>query len=245
MLHVMSSHTSDPSAAQRPGALLGGGAVIVWNDVAAGGRALFYEWHDKEHIPERLAIPGFQRGRRFSCVGHSPEWLTLYEADSLDVLVSQAYLARLNAPTPATIETLRYFANTSRAVCRVVHSVGSSTGGHVLALRMDVDRSHGDAVSSYLGEVAFPKAMTMTGIVACHLCSSDASSFIDTAESRTRDFDVPSLVVLIEASTADAACRARLELDEARLHELGAGIRCGAAVYSLEISRLATPAETC
>src|SRR5215510_8735104 len=156
MLHVMASFTSDLSAARHPGALLGGGAVIVWNDIAAEGRARFYEWHDKEHIPERLAIPGFQRGRRFSCVGHSPEWLTLYEADSLDVLVSQAYLARLNAPTQATIETLRYFANTSRAVCRVVHSLGRSTGGHILVLRLDVDGADRDAVSSYLVQVAYP-----------------------------------------------------------------------------------------
>ena len=62
----------------------------------------------------------------------------MYEADDLAVLTSPEYLARLNAPTPATERTLKYFRNTSRAVCRIVHSVGSSTGGHMLAMRLDV-----------------------------------------------------------------------------------------------------------
>src|ERR671934_1494326 len=85
-------------ASHAPGALLGSGAVIVWNDVAPEGRDQFYDWHDKEHIPERLAVPGFRRGRRYIRHGHSPEWLTLYEATDLSVLVSNAYLERLNAP---------------------------------------------------------------------------------------------------------------------------------------------------
>ena len=43
----------------RAGALLGDAVVLVWNDVADEGREQFYQWHDREHIPERLATPGF------------------------------------------------------------------------------------------------------------------------------------------------------------------------------------------
>src|SRR2546423_503827 len=107
-------------------ALLGDAAVVVWNDVAPEGREQFYEWHDKEHIPERLAISGFHRGRRYINQGHSPEWLTLYEARDLGVLTSPHYLQRLDSPTRQTVHTLQFFRNTSRAVCRVVASTGSS-----------------------------------------------------------------------------------------------------------------------
>ncbi len=91
------------------GALLGQAAVVIFNDVTPEGREAFYRWHDREHIPERLAIPGFRRGRRFGRRGHSPEWLTLYEADDLAVLTSRAYIDRLNAPTPATVSTVAHF----------------------------------------------------------------------------------------------------------------------------------------
>jgi hypothetical protein len=78
------------------GALLGYGAVVVWNDVAQVGRDQFYAWHDKQHMPERLELPGFRRGRRFARPGHSPEWLTMYEANDLSVVSSLEYLAARN-----------------------------------------------------------------------------------------------------------------------------------------------------
>lgn len=220
-------------------ALLGWAAVLIWNDVAAEGRAQFYEWHDKEHVPERLALPGFRRGRRFVRPGHSPEWLTMYEADDLSAVASPEYLARLNAPTPATASTLTHFRNTSRAVCRVVHSAGSSTGGHVLAMRLSVDRGQSGAMCRYVQEEAFPRALALTGVVACHLYVADeAASYVDTAESSTRAFDVPSWVVLCEATLPAAAAEARAVIEGTAFGRLGVAVRSDAAVYALEICRL-------
>jgi hypothetical protein len=220
-------------------ALLGQGAVIVWNDVAPDGREQFYAWHDKEHIPERLALPGFRRGRRFVRPGHSPEWLTMYEADDLSVVSSPAYLARLNAPTPATTTTLKYFRNTSRAVCRLEYSVGSSSGGHVLALRLSVPKAQESAMRDYFTTRVFPRALAATGVVACHLFAADAgASFTNTAESSTRRFDVPSWVVLAEATTESSAVGAKNILDTDELRQLGVEVREDAAVYALEICRL-------
>jgi hypothetical protein len=224
------------------GALLGYGAVLVWNDIADEGREKFYEWHDKEHMPERLGIPGFHRGRRFAKPGHSPEWLTIYEADDLSVVTSPAYLARLNAPTPATVSTLPYFQNTSRAVCRVVHSIGSSTGGHILAMRLSVPTAQADAMCRYLCGEAFPRAIVLNGIVACHLFAADHSaSFVSTAESNTRKFDVPSWVVFCEATNPAAADQAKRLLEDSALQAMGVVIRNDAAVYGLEICRLSLP----
>ena len=220
-------------------ALLGHAAVLIWNDIAPEGREAFYAWHDKEHIPERLALPGFRRGRRFVNPGHSPEWLTMYEAVDLGALVSAEYLARLNAPTPATLATLEHFRNTSRAVCRVAHSVGSSTGGHMLAMRLSIDAARGDAMCRYLKDEAFPRAMARTGVVACHLFASDTpASYVPTAESSTRTFDVPAWVLLCEASTARAADAARDDVAGAEFGRLGVEIRSDRAVYALEICRL-------
>lgn len=223
------------------GALLGGGAVLVWNDVAATGREQFYQWHDKEHIPERLSIPGFRRGRRYIRPGHSPEWLTLYETDDLDVMVSPEYLRRLNSPTAGTLSTLRYFQNTSRAVCSVVHSFGSSSGGQMLALRLDVPADSAQAMCEKIRDQAFPRINALTGIVACHLYAADqTASHLNTAESSTRDFDVPSWVLLVEATTSDAAGKARVLIDELGLEQLGAAVRPDAAIYALEICRLSS-----
>ena len=227
-------------------ALLGDAAVIVWNDVVDEGRERFYQWHDKEHIPERLALPGFRRGRRFARPGHSPEWLTMYEADDLSVVTSPEYLARLNAPTEATQRTLEYFSNTSRAVCRLVHSTGSSTGGYMLALRLSLPTDRGDAMREYVSADAFPRALALTGVVACHLYAADAgASYIDTAESSTRAFDVPSWVLLCEGTMASAGDAARRIIEGREFACLGVEVRSDAATYALEICRLASTPSLC
>ncbi|WP_250510590.1 hypothetical protein [Caballeronia sp. GACF4] len=219
-------------------ALLGHGIVLVWNDIEFEGREQFYAWHDKEHIPERLAIPGFRRGRRFRRAGHSPEWLTMYEAADLDVMVSPAYMARLNAPTPATTKTLTYFRNTSRAVCQPVCSIGESSGGYLFAVRIDRTGAANNTPEAYLRDVAFPQAMRATGVLACHLFASDQASFFDTEEARTREFDVPAWIVLVEASTEAAASEVHALIDVPHLRDAGLHIRPDAAVYALEICRL-------
>ena len=232
---------SADDAAPAP-ALLGEAAVLIWNDVAAEGRTQFYDWHDKEHIPERLAIPGFRRGRRYARFGHSPEWLTLYEARDIDVLTSPDYLARLNTPTSLTRATLPYFRRTSRAVCRVACTQGSSSGGHVLALRLDGGAAAEEGFVNHVSAEAFPRALEQTGIVACHLFASDRrGSFVDTVESRTRQFDVPAWVILIEATTAAAAEAARGHIDSVTVRECAVRLRADGAVYTLEICRLGNP----
>ena len=57
----------------------------------------FNAWYDTEHIPERLAIPGFRSARRWV---HQGTYLATYELDSPQVLHSSAYLERFQNQTP-------------------------------------------------------------------------------------------------------------------------------------------------
>ena len=62
----------------------------------------FNAWYDDEHLPERLAIPGFRSARRWVADVEPGEgkYLATYELDSLGVLESPAYLARFRNQTP-------------------------------------------------------------------------------------------------------------------------------------------------
>ena len=221
--------------------LLGKAAVLIWNDVLDSERDAFYRWHDKEHIPERLALPGFLRGRRYRGAGVT-EWLTLYEAADVAVLTSPSYLERLNNPTTLTQSTVRAFRNTARAICIVEKTTGASTGGHALTLPLPAAF---DAKPLFEGD-----AITAdTGVLAAHLfIADDAASHLDTREARERAYVVPSRVLLVETSTLEAAqqqlTRLLAHIDGARRDAAAAG----AGVFTLEISRLATsnhrPQET-
>jgi len=60
--------------------------------------------YDSEHLPERLAIPGFRSARRWTadCAPGEGKYLATYELDSPAVLQSPAYIARYSGATPWT-----------------------------------------------------------------------------------------------------------------------------------------------
>jgi hypothetical protein len=62
----------------------------------------FNAWYDREHLPERLSIPGFRSARRWvaDCQPGEGKYLATYELDSLAVLSSREYLAFFEKPSP-------------------------------------------------------------------------------------------------------------------------------------------------
>lgn len=184
--------------------LLGEGVVAIWNGIRPQGRADFFEWHNREHMPERVGIPGFLRGRRYDAVDARPEFFTLYETRSGAVLSGPDYLARLNAPTDWTRRATAHFTDTARSLCRVALSVGSGVGGWIMTWRYE-DEQRG--LERLLRELA--KA---PGIGGVHLCMADrAASGIETEEKKGRPKNaVPAFVLMVEGAgdrqPLEAAC---------------------------------------
>ena len=102
----------------------GSGALIAWHDVEEGREAEYLDWHSHEHMKERLAIPGFLQGRRYSVVGSGSQFLILYTVMNPDVFTSQTYLERLNHPTDWTQQVMPALRNMNRSLCRVAASSG-------------------------------------------------------------------------------------------------------------------------
>jgi hypothetical protein len=52
----------------------------------------FNAWYDTEHIPERVAVPGFETGIRYVCISGAPRYMAIYDVENPDVLNSADYL---------------------------------------------------------------------------------------------------------------------------------------------------------
>lgn len=76
----------------------------------------YRQWHNAEHMPERVGIPGFLLGRRYLATDDATRFLMCYDTLGEQVLVSDAYLHALNHPTPWTREALSWFRNPDRNV---------------------------------------------------------------------------------------------------------------------------------
>lgn len=65
-------------------------AAMDYSDVAEDE---FHDWYDTEHIPERLAVPGFLNAERWLGAANPKQSVALYDLDTVGVLHSPAYLA--------------------------------------------------------------------------------------------------------------------------------------------------------
>ena len=86
----------------------------------------YRQWHNAEHMPERVGIPGFLLGRRYLAADDATRFLMCYDTLGEQVLVSDAYLHALNHPTPWTREALTWFRNPDRNVYTLLSSRGAA-----------------------------------------------------------------------------------------------------------------------
>ena len=94
----------------------GNGLMAFWADIDAEYVLRYQQWHNCEHIPERLSIPGFLKGFRYRSISNEPHFLMFYETNDSATCASNAYMAALNAPTAWTREALPHFRNPVRNV---------------------------------------------------------------------------------------------------------------------------------
>jgi hypothetical protein len=194
--------------------MAGTGVLAFWHDVAPGGDAEFDQWHLREHIPERVDVPGFLRARRYVTLGDPPRYFYFYETESLETLQSPAYLARLGDPTPWTKKTMPLVRNNTRTACRVVASMGPGLGGVIAALQLGPRAGHEEELRAWLTGTTLPAAADHPGIVATHLLEGDAGVSTAAKSDEKKLLATPDAlvrwVVLIEGIDAvaiESTCR--------------------------------------
>ena len=199
-------------------ALIGEGCFIAWYDMKPGHEAEHDNWHTHEHMIERVAIPGFRRGRRYRNLNGAPRVGVLYEVDTLSTLASQAYLERLNNATPWTSRTLPNFAGMNRSLCRMAATHGHGSGGYLLTIQCSPRASEADRLRDWLATTALPALSHRAGLCGGHLLIADQGvSTIGTQEKSLRGQadTVADWVVLIEAYDRPALEQALAELSGA------------------------------
>jgi hypothetical protein len=155
--------------------MLGKAAVVIWCDVRPEARAEFEDWHSHEHLPERLAIPGFLRGSRWVGASGESTYFMLYELDDPTTLSGPAYLARLNDPTPWSRKMMPEHRNMVRSLCVVRERFGGGLPHTLATIRFhSADRR------------TLPRPKSATGVF---LLQSQAMPAAQTTEQKIRGND--------------------------------------------------------
>jgi hypothetical protein len=130
------------------------GILAIWNDCVLDDRDHYERWYLRQHLLERVDLPGFRCGRRFEAPDAAPQFFTYYEVESPAALASPEYVARLEHPTAETRRAMASFRGMIRTVCLVAAAEGGVHGAHAVTVRHEGTLPPRDATVRLVGELA-------------------------------------------------------------------------------------------
>ena len=151
--------------------LAGKGMLLTSMDIDPSDDVDFNRWYDREHLEERVAIPGFLEARRYVAHQGSPKYLCLYSTETFDVLDSPAYRAKLASQTDWSRKTMARFKNMIRAVARITISHGQGRGAALGIVRLRPTAGGEDKLRTALQQKLNPEKSD--GIISMHLIEND------------------------------------------------------------------------
>lgn len=162
------------------------GILAIWNDCAPEGLEHFERWYSREHLQERVGVPGFRFGRRYERVsGGDRQFFAFYEVETPAVLNSRAYLERLDNPTPWTQKAMQSFRNMVRTVCDLRAAGGDLIGSHAVVVRADDAITPAADAQRHVQQLA-----AEAGVARVQLWTAAAEQTrADTAEMKSRGQD--------------------------------------------------------
>jgi len=218
--------------------LRGSAFLAIWHDIETEGELEYNAWHTREHMPERLGVPGFEAGRRW--VDWNLEhhrYFTLYETRTLDVLGSVAYRERLDAPSAWTRRVQPSFTNFVRAACRTIASTGRGIGGAIATIRIDFADEAGREAFGAASNALAGELMAHHGVTSVHVGRADPTvTSTPTKESELRPLagaGVFDAVVLVDGIGRGELERVRPEIEASVSSAAGEAASTASAVYDL------------
>jgi hypothetical protein len=196
----------------------------MWWNVRPEQRSEFADWHSHEHFPERLSIPGFRRGSRWTSTLDADAFFVLYELERYETLTCKEYVDRLNAPTPWSTKMMPHHLNMVRSQCRVAASFGGGVASSLATIRLspvagrEVDLK--ERLVGMLHELA-----PQPGLTGAHLLLTDTPKTSSrTTEQQIRGADgVADWIVLLSGYEPEVVREVvAVQLSPAALHRLGA-----------------------
>ncbi len=119
------------------------GLMVFWANIDPENWLEYQQWHNCQHIPERVAIEGFHIGRRYRSAADPSRFMMFYETQSPESLQGAGYLHALSNPTAWTKKSLSWFRNGARSVYRrrrVTNEAYQHEAPLLLVIRYDTDQ---------------------------------------------------------------------------------------------------------
>lgn len=218
--------------------LVGNGFLALWNGVDPARASEYDLWHTREHVPERVGVPGMISAHRYvDGDGPLPTYLTLYDLQDLAVLASHPYRALLERPTSWSSSMRPSFRGFLRLACRPLARLGGGTGGVLMATTLglrspaQLSLTERELADLLKGVLAIP------AVTAAHIAivAPDVPSVPFTIGGELPDYPVDA-VLMVEGFNRGALTRSASAIDAWFNESVLRGARTVWTSYSLGYS---------
>lgn len=222
------------------------GCLAVWTDVTADHLEDYRRWLTREHMQQRVVLPGFFGVRLFSAPGDERSHFIFYSTASAQAFQGEAYMAVLNDPTPWTRRTMPRLQYFDRGAGSQRIKAGDGTGAWLLVARIQSPPRADDAAV----RKAFAEITAMHDVPTARLYDIDrGATDAPTTEKKMRQAGEGAFqaLLMIEAMNEGALNEVRRKLP-ALAAALGApdierDAQVFRAIFSLHPFELQTPAD--
>jgi hypothetical protein len=151
--------------------MAGKGMLLTSMNIDPAHEAEFNRWYDREHLEERVAIPGFLEARRYVAHDGNPKYLSLYSTETFEVLDSPAYRSALANQTAWSKANIARFQNMIRGVAHITVSRGTGRGAALGIIRLRPSAGGEHKLRVALRDALDPSHLD--GIISMHLLEND------------------------------------------------------------------------
>jgi hypothetical protein len=145
------------------------GVTVMWTDIPEEIESDLNEWYDREHVRNRVDVPGFIWGKRYVAVHGAPHYMALYATEGPHVQAGEGFFKVVTNPTRGETRFAPHFYNSIRMMCDVTASVGEAEGGFAGFLTLTPQTGATGRLRTYVKRTLLPKLHAQRGIMAAHL----------------------------------------------------------------------------
>ncbi|WP_340110308.1 hypothetical protein [Pikeienuella sp. HZG-20] len=202
---------------EAPMPLSGQAMLINFMNISAEHEEDFNRWYDKEHLAERVAIPGFLEARRYVAEDAAARYLGIYTTETIETLGSPEYHHRLANQTAWSLRNIDRFRDATRACARVVESRGVGRGAALGLIRLRP--AAGKEPSAAALKARIDAALDLDGVLSIHVLANDPALSKPLKEDPAAAAGASDWYVLIDATGQEALGPAEKALDLAKTAE--------------------------
>lgn len=194
-------------------ALYGKGMLMTFTETPVGVEEDFNEWYNREHINERVWMPGFHRARRYVDADGDAriKYFATYETDKVEDLCDPAYMELLKDQSDWSKKVMATFSKFDRVTARITVDLSHGFAGACAYARFFPAPTVMDGLRAHLENELLPSLVARPGMIGAILAENDLAVVNEGRKAQGMaipENETPEWFVLLEGQTTQATAAA-------------------------------------